>query len=1210
MNAILFHLIFFALSLISVLRPVFATPHAQGDECIPLCIPENLYGRHIASKLCSLSIYRADCAVQPCSWYRGRVRGFACSPLFTTPAPTPASTPSPTPSLSPLALLNSEPSFSDLTFRTGPLRRSTVKPSTDVGSQDMYAFSFNGTLNANGVVALDAAAALIDSVECSTEGSIRIRTLSQVTFTQSLSEMYPQNAVLVINRDLFGECILTDDEIADDEAVFDRSREFANAYLIIESVSGSPSDSTIQGTPAGFFALFDNASLSISRLPRSATNSTEITSLVRPFSLSAQVGVFSLGPLEVEAKLTASDSGTFDVLRAEWDFSGLDLEFQFTTDVTIEAELSAKIGIGLRLLSTNPFTFVSIPIYGIPEFSLFNDVDEGSDKWSLPSFKLGIFFEVPLVISIRGDVGVELNSKATGTYKLGRKKIVFFAKGPITNLNIGSREEVNEPASSSFSFTPPSPDEIGNSPAFFSVTAFVGIRPQIAAYAAILNLRLSGDAGVEIEATQAVTNSLPPLPAGSPLTVGQCETCHKIEIAANAVLGNVGIFAIIGLDREVNLFGRSFSIPLRTQFSLNLPGNPSLSSRIILECYAPEFGNSTVLCGEDECCDSEMQQCIINGNGEQQCSASVSPSPSPEPTPSSTPSDGKTSSVYTDPHLRTFDGLSYDCQASGEFILVRSQSLGLEIQARYSGPSPQGSVTKGLVWQQVGYPIVQMSITEVEGSLSTLVDRCPISLYVNGTAKNITETMEANGVTISMTSTVRVAYPSGVESSFRLRSSGVFGCYFESLQIFLPRHVVDTGNVIGLLGSPNNNFQDDWMTRAGEVILLPNSSTGRLFEPAYNYCTRNWCIRDKSESLFTYEQGQNHSTFDRCNVPFGTAVDFASASVELVSLCGEDDACLVDGLVGSLDDAVTSLQAQAEAHTVASQTEALRFEPAVMAVNTSVNVLITLNASRIRESIPDRLQSFILFRVDPITGVVEGEALVSLEDNGEAGFSDPVSGDGVFSNILAIESSTAGQTFGFRAVAVVEGAEKEDSPFSLTVPVAVRSYSRQSGIGEVVTVNSSSITVSNSEFNRYELVLGYSWGADQSDLDTGTQFLDGSVGFSCSSNPNFLRFSGDDTGVGGSEMVVISLNEARSQGLWNGSTTVRANAGWHISAGGSGPATLRTFLRVAESGDEVSGSGLSTVISPGSQFGCASTKVAAVKIEVGSGDTRVMLLPE
>ncbi|KAI0561680.1 hypothetical protein FGB62_75g022 [Gracilaria domingensis] len=210
---------------------------------------------------------------------------------------------------------------------------------------------------------------------------------------------------------------------------------------------------------------------------------------------------------------------------------------------------------------------------------------------------------------------------------------------------------------------------------------------------------------------------------------------------------------------------------------------------------------------------------------------------------------------------------------------------------------------------------------------------------------------------------------------------------------------------------------------------------------------------------------------------FSTPVNFDSGSPELVALCGENSACLVDGLVGTIDDALSSLQAQAEVD--ASKTAALKFFPAAVLVNTAVNVLITRNTSEIVTTLPDGLIRFTLYRVDPIIGNAGATPIISLEDNGESGFSDTVKGDGLFSNLLVIKSAMTGEVFGFRAVALVSRTKVETSPLAITVPVAVRSHSKQSGIGNVAAPEATSVSLPNMLFENSELVLRYSYGADQ-----------------------------------------------------------------------------------------------------------------------------------
>lgn len=60
----------------------------------------------------------------------------------------------------------------------------------------------------------------------------------------------------------------------------------------------------------------------------------------------------------------------------------------------------------------------------------------------------------------------------------------------------------------------------------------------------------------------------------------------------------------------------------------------------------------------------------------------------------------------------------------------------------------------------------------------------------------------------------------------------------------------------------------------------------------------------------------------------------------------------------------------------------------------------------------------------------------------------------------------------------------------------------------------------------------------ESDLDTGTTFVDNTVGFDCqpagSADPPYLQWSGDDVSAGGRETVVVDVSKARQDGAWSG----------------------------------------------------------------------------
>lgn len=118
---------------------------------------------------------------------------------------------------------------------------------------------------------------------------------------------------------------------------------------------------------------------------------------------------------------------------------------------------------------------------------------------------------------------------------------------------------------------------------------------------------------------------------------------------------------------------------------------------------------------------------------------------------------------------------------------------------------------------------------------------------------------------------------------------------------------------VGLLGSPNGDRKDDWMTPQGSPVSI---QADKRFEPAYKYCTENWCVEDETESLFTYSNPDNNG-FDEyynCDAPYNTDIEdaVANAPEALISICAGDITCIIDGVAGNIADAESDLQNEAD----------------------------------------------------------------------------------------------------------------------------------------------------------------------------------------------------------------------------------------------------------------------------------------------------------
>jgi hypothetical protein len=67
---------------------------------------------------------------------------------------------------------------------------------------------------------------------------------------------------------------------------------------------------------------------------------------------------------------------------------------------------------------------------------------------------------------------------------------------------------------------------------------------------------------------------------------------------------------------------------------------------------------------------------------------------------------------------------------------------------------------------------------------------------------------------------------------------------------------------------------------------------------AYNYCTENWCIRDATESLFSYEAGKTVQNFENCDGSYVASLetDVENAPQCLKDFCDLDTDSIIDGL--------------------------------------------------------------------------------------------------------------------------------------------------------------------------------------------------------------------------------------------------------------------------------------------------------------------------
>ncbi len=254
---------------------------------------------------------------------------------------------------------------------------------------------------------------------------------------------------------------------------------------------------------------------------------------------------------------------------------------------------------------------------------------------------------------------------------------------------------------------------------------------------------------------------------------------------------------------------------------------------------------------------------------------------------------------WGDPHIITFDGLEYDCQVNGEVVMVKSLDSEFEIQGRFTQAlAGYPTVTTGIVIRERGNsPRIQLSMA-TRPDANQIIGPCAVDLYVDGVLKNVLEGTGTSSVTVSVADpTITIEYPSTGTRAVVTVLSFQEVCHF-SVDYKLLVGCLQKEKVVGILGSPNGDFTDDWMTSNGTALEIPQGADAFFFEPAHEYCSSNWCLCNASASLFTYENGLSFGSFENCDSDYDDdlAADIANAPQCLKDICEGSIGCLVDGI--------------------------------------------------------------------------------------------------------------------------------------------------------------------------------------------------------------------------------------------------------------------------------------------------------------------------
>lgn len=193
------------------------------------------------------------------------------------------------------------------------------------------------------------------------------------------------------------------------------------------------------------------------------------------------------------------------------------------------------------------------------------------------------------------------------------------------------------------------------------------------------------------------------------------------------------------------------------------------------------------------------------------------------------------------------------------------------------------SVGTGVVMQDEGdTPLIEISVASLSGTVGNKMDECSLLFYVDGVQKDLFLGYDDAKVAVVAAGTkITVTYKTtGMETTIN---------YFKCrMNICLKLPMTDV--TYGVLGTPNGDAKDEWTTLTGE-LFEPVSRAEGMRKAGYDFCALNFCLRDETQSLFTYaEPGMDFDRYNRCDLPFGdTLEEFITAIPQwVVDACGTD----------------------------------------------------------------------------------------------------------------------------------------------------------------------------------------------------------------------------------------------------------------------------------------------------------------------------------
>ncbi|WP_412509291.1 VWD domain-containing protein [Roseovarius sp. SYSU LYC5161] len=209
--------------------------------------------------------------------------------------------------------------------------------------------------------------------------------------------------------------------------------------------------------------------------------------------------------------------------------------------------------------------------------------------------------------------------------------------------------------------------------------------------------------------------------------------------------------------------------------------------------------------------------------------------------------------VSGDPHLRTLDGVNYDFQAAGEFVLLKStDDQGFELQSRMAPAGENVSVNEAVA-------------TNLDGTAVMIDSTENDPLYVDGSVVTMDDggsTDVGNGRIYRSGDTYTIVYPGADGQVGDGDSQVVVRVRDGRLDIDVRLNDALMGALEGLLGDGDGNPDNDIARADGTALARPLE-----FAELYGGYRDDWRVDSTAESLFTYDSGESPDDFYQSDFP-------------------------------------------------------------------------------------------------------------------------------------------------------------------------------------------------------------------------------------------------------------------------------------------------------------------------------------------------------